>query len=548
LKETNKSTIKGCSVFLRDKINSIDWKLLVFLILFLNVKLLVKVIAIILLYFLRPDFSFGFRLKNSRLPFFYIIVIAIAVINLVISRLFTQLNYDLVFAAGISFWAILILAIHQVKLSIEKNDPAIIHRTLVYFFMLNVAVSLLMYSGIVWQAGTLNPFRYQGEFQKYFISTGDYIRGITLDNSTTNAIINAFGVFYFLSRKNIVCCLSCMAILLLTGSNLVNILFCLVLLYVFIFQSTKDQKSVLVICAMLLVVFLAKVSPENKNYLSEYYDIYCNNKIPQADNKLVNIVADRSTETKQQIARAYLDSVNNLKEANKVIGGINPLLVSQITGKPAIPVANINSSLYQHKQDTTELQKRLLYFIDMNKALLPLSGKDTPVKLLYPGKVLALQQTVNYLAQHPAKILTGTGPGNFSSKLAYRSTAMNISGGYPVKYAYINRDFTTNHLDLYLYYFSRLDFFHSVINTPNAVYDQLLAEYGVLGLLSFFIFYIAFFTRHYKQLTYGIPILLIMIGAFFIDYWFEQLSVVIIFELLLLLNNKEAQIKQSLQQ
>ena len=29
------------------------------------------------------------------------------------------------------------------------------------------------------ETGTLNPYTYQGDYQKYFINTGDYIKGIT---------------------------------------------------------------------------------------------------------------------------------------------------------------------------------------------------------------------------------------------------------------------------------------------------------------------------------------------------------------------------------
>eukprot|EP01039_Chlorochromonas_danica_P015397 gene15397-18091_t len=41
-------------------------------------------------------------------------------------------------------------------------------------------------------AHAINPFRYQGQYQKYFLGTGDYIKGVTFDISTTNAVINAF--------------------------------------------------------------------------------------------------------------------------------------------------------------------------------------------------------------------------------------------------------------------------------------------------------------------------------------------------------------------
>jgi hypothetical protein len=71
------------------------------------------------------------------------------------------------------------------------------------------------------------------------------------------------------------------------------------------------------------------------------------------------------------------------------------------------------------------------------------------------------------------------------------------------------------------------------------VYDQLVAEYGLIGLAAFMICYLGFFAKHYKHLTYGLPILLLMLAVLFIDYWFEQLSVMVFFELLLLLNIKE---------
>jgi O-antigen ligase len=167
----------------------------------------------------------------------------------------------------------------------------------------------------------------------------------------------------------------------------------------------------------------------------------------------------------------------------------------------------------------------------------PVSGLTAQSKL--PGKLVAFQQTFRFLKQHPAKLLTGAGIGNFSSKLAFRATAMNLTGNYPVRFAYINDDFKLNHLDLYAYYFADKDDYHSVVNSPNSTYDQLLSEYGLAGLFSFLIFYIAFFVTKLKRHSVAIPLVMFMLGVFFIEYWFEHLSVVIFFELLLLLNIKE---------
>jgi len=117
---------------------------------------------------------------------------------------------------------------------------------------------------------------------------------------------------------------------------------------------------------------------------------------------------------------------------------------------------------------------------------------------------------------------------------------LGIAGGYPANYVYINNDFERSQLSLYLEYFSRDSGLHSAVNTPNSVYIQLLGEYGAGGLLIFVCCYALYFLRRYRYLTYGLPVLLLLGAAFFIDYWFEQLSIVIFFELLLLLNIRES--------
>ena len=157
--------------------------------------------------------------------------------------------------------------------------------------------------------------------------------------------------------------------------------------------------------------------------------------------------------------------------------------------------------------------------------------------------MVALKQTANFFTDHPLKLLFGNGIGNFSSKLALRAAGLGIEGGYPKNLAYINNDFKNNHLSLYLNYFSKKAELHSITNSPNNVYDQLISEYGLAGIFSFILFYLAFFLKRIKALTYGIPILLLMLGTLCVDYWFEQLSIVIVFELLMLLNIKETREK-----
>ncbi len=539
-------TLKIAAINLKKLVGFIDWKLLVFLTLFLDVKLIVKVVAIVLIYLFQFDLKFGFRFKNSRLPLFYLLVIGIAAVNGLIYKGFLNIKYDVVFLTGIGFWLLCILAIHQVKLSVEKNSSEILHNTILAFFVLNVICSFLTLTGIMAEIHALNPYRYQGQYQKYFIGTGDYIKGITFDVSTTNAVINAFGVIYFLVRKNAFMALTCMGVMLLTGSNAINLMLSGILLGLFIFYSTRDQKSVIAICFIFLGVFMTNVSPQNDDYIVKTYRKIINKELPVKPAVIPNVVPVTQKpdsilspeEKRQKTALLYLDSVS--KALAPKTAGVQNIAAANIVLplKHEIPVPSIHTALFQHKDDSSGLKVKLQSFVKAEKPYLPEAAQPA-VPWHLPGKVIAMHQTVDYLKQHPKKALTGDGMGNFSSKLAFKATGLGIAGGFPARYTYISSSFLINHLDVYLTFFSKSEKFHSLINSPNSVYDQLLSEYGLLGLIAFIVFYAGYFLKHPKKLTYGIPLFILMAGVFLLDYWFEQLSVIVLFELLLLVNIKE---------
>jgi hypothetical protein len=520
----------------------VDWKLLMFLVLFLNVKLEVKIPAIILIYILQFNFKFGFSLKNSRLPLFYLLVIGIAFIGLLLNNLYAP-HYLLVFAIGVGFWLLCLLAIHQVKLAVDNNTTETLHNTILVFFIINAAFSFFTMAHIMLETHSLNPYRYQGEYQKYFIGTGDYIKGLTFDTSTTNAVLSAFGVVYFLIRKNPVMLLLCMVVLLLTGSNFINIVLMVILLGLFVFKSGKNQKSLMMICVMLLVVFMSQVSPQSNAYVYETIKntIHPQHFSPSTANVVKLPKMPAADEVKITFAKHYLDSVKAKLNYHKAVDqklGIIKNIPKTDAGRVFIVPPDINTPPYQTPTDTVPEQRKLLAFIALNKDKLPVSRKNILI-LPTPGKIMSLQQSVRYLKQHPVKIMAGDGIGNFSSKLAFRTTALGFAGSYPAKLLYISKEFFSNHLDLYLNFFSKRTGLHSLTNSPYSVYDQLLAEYGLLGIVAFAIFYLGYFIKDYKKLTYGIPLLGLVLTIFFMDYWFEQLSVVVFFELLLLLNIKE---------
>jgi len=521
-----------------------DWKLLAFLLLFLDVKLTVKIIAIVIIYLLQFDFKFNFSLKTSRLPLFYPIIIGIAFINLVINKSYSNSNYLVVFTIGICFWLLCLLAVHQIKLAVEKHAVQVLHNTILIFFIINAIVSLATIIYIMVDAHAINPFRYQGQYQKYFLGTGDYIKGVTFDISTTNAVINAFGVVYFLTRKMPLMVLTCMIVLLLTASNFMNIALMLVLAGLFAFKTNRDQKSIIVVCFMFLIIFMAKVSPQNNQYVHETFKNAIHPPKPPFNTIAVK-VTDSSKNPgyiKRQFAKHYLDSLKAILAKNNIsnhaIAIIPAMLPKTTTGRVVLVGADINTPPYQTPTDTPAEQRKLLAFVNLHKADLPLSGHEA-YEPHAPGKIIGSIQTLHFLKTHPTKIMAGSGIGNFSSKLAFKATGLDFSGGFPAKYIYISRDFLVSHLDVYLNFFSKRRELHSLTNSPFSVYDQLLAEYGLLGVTAFVIFYLGYFTKHIRKLTYGIPVLVLMLAVFLTDYWFEQLSVVVFFELLLLLNIKE---------
>ena len=525
----------------------VDWKLLVFLILFLNIKLEIKFIAILFIYLFQFDFKFGFKLKNSRLPLFYLFIIPIACIAFIVNKSYLYPKYMPEFITGISFWVLSILAIHQIKLIVEKIEAEKIHRTIIVFFIINFIISVFNLVVIMLITRSINPYTFKGMHQIYFIMTGDYIKGLSFDISSTNAVLSAFGVIYFLYKKMPVLLFICMATLLLTCSNLINLILLVVIAGIFILKSSRDQKSYIVICIMMFLVFMIKISPQNKGYSVEIIKntlhIRGNHSVKPAEAIIPLIKRPDSLlntdEKKQKIALINLSSIKRtvlLRPLNKQT--FLPIHVPLTdNGRIYINSPNTNSEEYWLSKEIGPDQRVLLNFIAKHKNDLPMSRKETANAL--PGKALGMLQTLSFFYKHPAKVITGLGIGNFSSKIAFRATGLGLRGRYPEKYAYINSNFLSNHLDLYLSFFSGYAGNRSVSNNPFSVYDQLLSEYGLLGLLSLIIYYMGFFFQQKKHLTYGIPLLLFVIIIFFLDYWFEQLSIMVLFELLLFLNIKE---------
>jgi hypothetical protein len=331
-----------------------------------------------------------------------------------------------------------------------------------------------------------------------------------------------------------------MLVVLLTASNLTNILLFAILIFAFTFKTIREQKSIIAVCFLLLIIFLAKVSPQNNQYYSETYNKLKNHKTatakPESKLPLQSMPDSLLTkeEKKEKIALLYLDSLNKLFPEKTGSGESAALINASYTkNRPVIPEPNIHSKPFQSRNDTNETRRQLLAF--MQKKVIAVQESTRA-----PGKIIAAQQTLSFLIKHPARMMQGNGMGNFSSKLAFRATGLGMAGSFPTRFTYIDPNFLNNHLALYLSFFADRSKLHSVTNSPNSTYLQLLGEYGILGLIAFALLYIGYFLKYTTSKGYALPLLLFMSGLFFTEYWFEQLSIVILFELLMLVNKQEA--------
>ncbi|HVU56837.1 MAG TPA: hypothetical protein VHD83_17365 [Puia sp.] len=475
---------------LKKYFQQLDWPLLLFLIFFLDVKLYVKAAAVVA--------AVWFNWKRRSVQYshwkmwwrFYPVMILLALINAGLAIHSMTLPAWIAFGLGCVYWLLAMLAAWQLFLFVEGGDREKLHETVSFFFLLNAGVMLASLIRICIKAGVLNPYNYEGEHRRYFISTGDMITGIGLDSSVTAALISAFGVLYFMYRDRRGAALLCYVSILLATSNTVNFLLIIVLVMALLFYSDRLQKSMIIIFFGLMVIFSAKVSPSN-----------------------------------QQYARNLLGRV----------AGKNPY-------EEPVPIPHAKWMEFVEGDQVTKKEVRLHAF--MNE-LYPSERIDS-IKRQYTawrlsGRRIAWEELGRFFREHPGRLLLGTGMGNFSSQLAFRTTGLGIEGAYPERYTYIHPFFQENYLFIYLYYHTRDEGQHSVINKPDSVYGQLLSEYGLIGLGCFIILYLTAFGKEVWRRparSYGLPLLLLMTGAFFTEYWFEQLSVVVLFELLMLLDKE----------
>ena len=531
--------------YIKERAGSISWPLLIFLLLVLNVKLLLKVAAILIICVVNRSSISVKNFFRQRHLFFYFGVICIGLINLLLQYKSISKAYIGTTAIGLAFWIMSAVIAYQLYVIIQKEDTAKIHNTICVFFILHITVVFFKFLQIVFETGAINPYTYKGFNQKYYMSTGDFITGITFDAPVTTAFICAFGLLYFLYRKQFLLSLASMAALLVMASNFANLVLVTVFVFAFIFWSSRIQKSFILICSIMLIVFMARVSQKNNEHVGRIFYQVIDKPYDLPPVKVLTIEEIKKTpdslltneEQRKKFAQHFIDSMNAIRLGADYKEPENVLTKRALTGQADIN----NDTLFYVFHETEAVKKKINRFEGFLNQMYPISLQDSLNKLYNwkrPGKFIAFNQLFDFYKKKPSKILLGNGIANFSSRLAFKATMLNIAGQYPGSFKYINYDFFINHLYLYLYFHSKEQSNHEASNTPDTVYYQLAGEYGMVGLAILVFLFFGFYLRRVKKNSMGLPILLLLAGSFFAEYWFEQFSIVILFELLFLLDIK----------
>lgn len=156
-------------------------------------------------------------------------------------------------------------------------------------------------------------------------------------------------------------------------------------------------------------------------------------------------------------------------------------------------------------------------------------------------KLVSFKQTAVNFVSSPSSFLFGEGGGKFSSRTAYLTGGEYVSW-FPKDLVYRSDKFEQNHFQLWNNKILSIRFKDGTANQPFSFYNKIIGEYGLMGILLFGV-YISYFFMRYHFLTYGKLILPLLLGFFTLDYWFEYFTVILFFELFLVMDLKRHQIQ-----
>lgn len=488
---------------IKNTLAGIDWALLLFIVLAVNVKIYVKLpaLGLYILYLL-----FFKKIKPERkLPGFvkfYLAIAAAGILSSICSGAFSNTTYWFGFGWGVLQW-LCAAGIGYVSFLSVKNTPSLnLEKTITAFFMLNMIVCIINLLSIAASLGYF-PYWYPDPAGQYGVSTGDHIQSIFQSNSITNAAVSLLGSLYYINNRRFGMALLCMITGLLSTSNVTLLFFILMLMASIIF--VKERKVKIGVVLLLLSTGLVYVTLSPANFL--YMNTVAN-----------DVVKEQEPEVKKDIKK--VKKVYTIPVKDSILSNIPGALMA---------LKNTPSQIPGVAFDTTTANILLSTWYSTPLQNTPVYNYKRPLKLY------ATKQTLSFWVSDIRHFFLGAGMGNYSSKLAVKMTGLGFEGSYPENYMYANRDFLQHTFHTIMYIYTQPVSQHSVINNPRNIYNQLAGEYGLLGVILFVFFYIGYVFSNRRVLAVGgIVLVVFTVLLFGFEYWFEAMSLTVIFELLIM--------------
>lgn len=506
------STMKKALKGIVNKLKAADLPLLLLLAGVVNVKLYIKC-ATVLLYLLYIIYrKYPLKAPPRRILLFYLLMPATGITGALLQGSFGDPAYKFICVLAGGTWLLAGAVSWIVYLSVRQVEHKKLISTIELFFALNFTVSLGQLFLVMWSSHSLVPYWFTDAGQRYGVSTGDYIKGLSGNGSVTNGVIATLGVLFFYFRKNWLWTLVCLLTMILCTTNLTLLCFLLVLLIMLICLKERKERLRTFLLLGCSILIYGIVSLMNLVYIG---NIFSKLFVPKARSSDSSLELYYKNHKKAFFYRNVSDSVygNYASELNQL------RLASNRDNSPrnsALSGAAINKAMrtwYGTKADETPL-----HFV---------KG---------PGKLYAFKQSFYYARSGIKNAFFGAGIGNFSSRIAIKGTGLGIEGSYPSSHIYASRDFFSYHLYTILYYFSLSESEHSVINMPDNTYDQLFSEYGLVGVLLFIFLYLGYFVKHSREGAYGRYLICLALLFFGYEYWFEMITMTVFFELFMFMD------------
>jgi len=512
------------------KKSKVDWILLIFLLLFTNQAVLsLKIAGLVFVCLARWNWKFGFN--KGRLPLFFILILLLAVFNYCfITREFTY-EYTVAFIVGNLFWIFSLISIHQIKLGVEKYGYDSVCQTMKVFNVINFVACIYQLINIMLITGTINPYSEKLPFP-YGMSTGDNIFGAFMQNSYYNNMVSAILALFFIFKRNLLHAFIATTCLILVFGNFGTIVFTGILAALFvvgiasaIIQNTKGG----------IAGWLRQISPPGSYFLYLpalvlYVVALYSIASPRNLTYIVDKVKDKIFSVKNNDENNYATMLNNEKMEAQAFDPFSGYL----DRKEDSLVGNTNVASFSKVSDFTETKldaKLQLTYAYINKL---------------QGKNLSVLETWAYLKSSPQAFLFGAGTTRFSSLIAQKMSGFDSSRIFmQILPQYASKPYSENHMLLIKVRNEVKDkALYSTANWPDSLYNQLLGEYGVIGMLMFALFYLGFFVRKISRWSYGLWILAVLLPFAHLNYVFDTLCVMPFFELLMFADIDEHTVKK----